>query len=74
MRGGGASGQVDVRNVQALTQHLENVRHDVRRIEEGDVILENGRRALIRSANGTYWSVTVTDAGVLQTTNVGTTL
>ena len=39
-----------------------------------DVVIEYPRRLCIRSANGTFWQVSVTDAGVMSTTNVGTSL
>ena len=68
------SGQVNPQDVAQLRQRLEEMRQQLRVLEQGDVILEAGRRALFRSPNRTYWSLTVSDAGAVVLTNVGTTL
>lgn len=36
-----------------------------------DVVIDADRRLLLRSPSGTYWAITVNDAGGLSTTNVG---
>lgn len=41
------------------------------RQQREDVTIEDPRRLFLRSPNGTYWQVSVTDAGVLTTTNMG---
>ncbi|MGW8135375.1 hypothetical protein ACWGNZ_07025 [Sphingomonas zeae] len=41
------------------------------RQQREDVTIEDPRRLFLRSPNGTYWQVTVSDAGVLTTTNMG---
>ena len=58
--------------------HVERALRDVKiAIEDRDaedVVIETPRRLLLRSPNGTYWSIGVTNAGVLTATNVGTSL
>ena len=41
------------------------------RQQREDVTIEDPRRLFLRSPNGTYWQVSVSDAGVLTTTNMG---
>lgn len=41
------------------------------RQQREDVTIEDPRRLFLRSPNGTYWQVSVSDAGVLITTNMG---
>lgn len=53
---------------------LEQARRELQRQREEDVRIEEDRRLVLRSPDGTYWSVTVNDAGALATTNLGTTL
>jgi hypothetical protein len=50
--------------------------HDrrLRRAENEDVIIGDGRRLILRSPNGHFWNVTVSNAGVLSATDMGTSL
>lgn len=45
-----------------------------RDLEEGDIVIEEPRRLLLRSPNGTYFTLSVDDAGALTATDVGTKL
>lgn len=36
-----------------------------------DVVIEDPRRLFLRSPNGTYFGISVTDAGVVTATNMG---
>lgn len=42
------------------------------RDNQADVVIEDPRRLFLRSPNGTYFAVTVNDAGALSTVNMGT--
>lgn len=42
--------------------------------EVEDVVVETPRRLLLRSPDGHYWAIAVTNAGALTATDVGTTL
>jgi hypothetical protein len=42
------------------------------RDNQADVVIEDPRRLFLRSPNGTYFSVSVDDAGTLSTVNMGT--
>jgi hypothetical protein len=50
--------------------------HDrrIRKATDEDVIIGDGRRLIIRSPNGHFWNITVSDAGVIAATDMGTTL
>lgn len=61
----------DVRSVQA---QLDRASRDLGAMSIEDVVIDNARRLLLRSPNGTYFAIGVTDAGVVTATNVGTKL
>lgn len=42
--------------------------------ENNDVLIGDGRRLIIRSPNGHFWNVGVSDAGALVITDLGTSL
>jgi hypothetical protein len=54
----------------ALAEHDRRLR----RAENEDVIIGDGKRLILRSPNGHFWSVTVDDLGALSTTDMGTSL
>jgi hypothetical protein len=46
----------------------------LRQAVEDDVIIGDGRRLIIRSPNGHFWNIGVSDAGAITVTDMGTTL
>ena len=46
----------------------------IRKATDDDVIIGDGRRLIVRSPNGHFWSITVSDAGVIAATDLGTTV
>ncbi len=63
-----------INNERQLRGQLEDQRRGLRAVQEEDVIVELPRRLLLRSPNGTFFAITVDDAGVVSALNVGTTL
>jgi hypothetical protein len=65
-------------NLERMTREnrirIEEERKRADRAASEDVIIDGGRRVLLRSANGKYWRLNVSDLGVLSTTDMGTTL
>lgn len=61
----------DERQVRAAIEEQERRR---RQAQQEDVRIENGRRLILRSPNGNFWSITVDDAGALTATDLGPTL
>lgn len=70
----GRAGRADIRDVRGLTQRLDDQRLAIRELTEADIVFDEGRKLKLRSANGIYWSIQVSDLGVLSTTDEGTTL
>ena len=60
-----------VRDIRGLNDQLERQRRKGRELEQNDVVLDNERRLLLRSPDGNYWSITISNAGALIATNVG---
>lgn len=60
-----------VRDERQLRNEFDRQNRRQRDTEQGHVIIEDPRRLLLRSPNGHYWSIGVTDAGVLTATDVG---
>lgn len=58
---------------QTLERAIDDVRRDSRRQGQEDILIDGTRRILLRSPNGNYWDVGVTNAGALTLTNVGAT-
>ena len=46
----------------------------LRKATDDDVMIGDGRRLIIRSPNGHFWSIGVSDAGALTVTDMGTSL
>lgn len=65
------SRMTDERQARAVVGDLDR---RVGQVEQADVLCEGGRRLILRSPNGHFWSVGVDNAGVLTTTDMGTTL
>lgn len=61
-------------DLQRQRDRLDSADRKRRQDVEGDVVIDGPRRLLLRSPNGTYFSIGVSDAGVLTTTNMGTRL
>lgn len=57
-----------------LRREQDQAKRERRRLQLDDVIIDNDRKILLRSANGHYWSIQVSNAGVLSTTDEGTSL
>jgi hypothetical protein len=51
----------------ALDEHSRRLR----RAEDNDVLIGDGRRLIVRSPNGHFWNITVDDAGVIAATDMG---
>ncbi|MCP3735619.1 hypothetical protein M9979_12120 [Sphingomonas sp. RP10(2022)] len=54
-----------------LRQRLDEGDRARSRAKREDVVIEDPRRLFLRSPNGTYFGITVSDAGVLTATNMG---
>lgn len=52
---------------------LDNHERRLSRVELSDVLMGDGRRLFLRSPNGHYWNITVSDAGALSATDMGAT-
>ncbi|AYJ85779.1 hypothetical protein D3Y57_07070 [Sphingomonas paeninsulae] len=63
-----------IRDVRTLQQRMQTNDRAARDALESDVVLDGPRRLMLRSPNGTYFSVTVDNAGALHTVNLGTSL
>lgn len=65
----------DFRNEQMRhRQQLDRQARDIDDALQGDVVIDGGRALKLRSANGTYWGLVVSNTGTLSTVNLGTTL
>lgn len=63
-----------VTDIRSLNDKFDRQSRANRAAAEADVIADNGRRIMVRSPNGHYWSITVSDAGVVSAVDQGTTL
>ncbi len=63
-----------VRDLRTAERRLSATDARVRAATEADVVIDGPRRLMLRSPDGTYWAVSVDNAGALATTNMGTTL
>ncbi len=73
MKSGGnsyASSKID----PGLTDRVERLGRSVSQAEYEDVVVDEGRKLKLRSPNGTYWSIQVSDTGALTCTNEGPSL
>lgn len=61
----------DERQVRAAIEEQERRR---RQAQQEDVRIENGRRLILRSPDGHFWSLGVDNTGALTTTDLGPTL
>lgn len=66
------SGRID--NERSLRSRLEQQDRRLARSEREDVIVDLERRLLVRSPNGTFWSITVDDLGAISATSMGAAL
>lgn len=57
---------------RALERALSDMRAEMRRLAESDVLASGDRRLVLRSPDGHFWSVTVGDDGALSTVDLGT--
>ena len=60
--------------LQRRRQHDQDQDRMRRAADEADVVIETPRHLKLRSPNGTYFIISVDNAGVLSTTAAGTTL
>lgn len=60
------------RDTNRLRQRADETDRARSREKRDDVVIEDPRRLFLRSPNGTYWQIGVTDAGVITATNMGT--
>ncbi len=63
-----------INNERQLRAELEDTKRKQMRLENEDQVVEFPRRLLLRSPNGTYFAITVDNAGALSAINVGTKL
>ena len=59
------------RDAGRLSQRLDETDRSRSREKREDVVIEDPRRLFLRSPNGTYFGITVSDAGVITATNMG---
>lgn len=59
------------RDTGRLRQRLDDNDRARDREKREDVVIEDPRRLFLRSPNGTYWQIGVTDAGAITVTNMG---
>lgn len=59
------------RDTNRLRQRADEADRSRAREQSADVVIEHPRRLFMRSPNGTYWQLDVTDAGALTITNAG---
>jgi hypothetical protein len=62
------------RDANRLRQRADESDRARARDLQNDVVIDGPRRLLLRSPGGTYFAVTVSDAGVLSTVNMGSKL
>lgn len=60
-----------VKDLRSLQAELERQSNTLDRAAGEDVVIDDVRRLLLRSPNGTFWAITVDDAGGLATVNMG---
>jgi hypothetical protein len=60
------------RDTNRLRQRVDAGDKALDRSKREDVVVEDPRRLFLRSPNGTYWQISVTDAGAITATNMGT--
>ena len=65
-----AKGGADPRDVE---RQMVDITDYLRLVADEDVRVDGGRRLVLRSPDGHYWSITVDNAGALATTDIGTT-
>lgn len=54
-----------------VREEMDRMRRNQRDQNEGDLIVEYPRRLLLRSPNGKYWAISVSNAGVLSASDAG---
>jgi hypothetical protein len=64
-------GSASVKDIRGLRSALERQSRDVELASTADVVIDATRRLLLRSPNGTYFALVVSDAGVISTVNMG---
>jgi hypothetical protein len=64
----------NIRDVKGLNAALSDMESEMDAMAQEDVVIDNARRLMLRSPNGTYWAITVSDAGALSTVNMGASL
>ena len=60
------------RRLDNTEKTADRAAQQAQRALEGDVVAVDPRRLILRSPDGHFWSVTVDDAGVLGTVDLGT--
>ena len=63
-----AKGGAEPRDVE---RQLTDITDYLRLVADEDVRIDGGRRLVLRSPDGHYWSITVDSAGVLLSTDLG---
>lgn len=66
--------RASLRDVQSLQSSLARQQRQAAADAQEDVVIDGERRLLLRSPNGTYFGLTVDNAGALSTVNLGTSL
>lgn len=71
MAGGTSSQFTDERQLRAV---IDAAAQEISSLKNDDVLIDLNRRLILRSPNGHFWNVAVSDAGALTVTDMGTTL
>ncbi len=70
--------QIPAAKMGADPRHVDRALVDVKAALDGildsDAVIETPRRLMLRSPDGHYWALTVDNAGVLGTVDMGTAL
>lgn len=69
---GAAPPKYDQHFFQELIRKLDTM-NDAKQGHKNDIIINDERYLMIRSPNGHYWAISVSDAGVVSAVDKGTT-
>lgn len=65
-------GALAIPDRRTLERVVSDSRAEQRRAALEDVVLDGDRRLILRSPNGHYWSLGISDAGAIVATDIGT--
>ncbi|TKD50579.1 hypothetical protein [Sphingomonas baiyangensis] len=61
----------ELQDMEREKRRVDNLERKQRQAQDEDVILDGDRRLVLRSPDGSYWALTVSDAGAVAARPIG---